>query len=46
MRPHNGWWKNTNTPRRWLDSMRAATPQPAPQEQASSAPVKAEPASA
>ncbi|MEJ2894473.1 hypothetical protein [Bordetella avium] len=22
MRPHNGWWKNTSTPRRWLDAMR------------------------
>ncbi|WP_167383664.1 hypothetical protein [Bordetella genomosp. 12] len=40
MRPHNGWWKNTSTPRRWLDAMRDAARQPSSQEAAVSMPVK------
>jgi len=26
MRPHNGWWKTSSTPRRWLDAVRAQDP--------------------
>ncbi|KCB25979.1 hypothetical protein [Bordetella hinzii] len=40
MRPHNGWWKNTSTPRRWLDAMRAAARQPSSQEAAAALPAK------
>lgn len=38
MRPHNGWWKNTSTPRRWLDAMR--TRQQSSQEGVATLPAK------
>ncbi|WP_164872499.1 hypothetical protein [Bordetella bronchiseptica] len=25
-RPHNGWWKASSAPRRWLDAMRSDKP--------------------
>ena len=29
MRPHNGWWKTTSTPRRWIEAIRAQDPRQA-----------------
>ncbi|MFQ1064746.1 Uncharacterised protein [Bordetella trematum] len=46
MRPHNGWWKTTTTPRRWLDTMRVATPQPSTQEPLAAEPAKVAPTAA
>ncbi len=32
MRPYNGWWRGSSTPRRWIDQIRhPARPSPAPQ---------------
>ena len=25
MRPHNGWWKGTSAPRRWIDLVQEAS---------------------